>query len=216
MKETQGLFIFCHQALKTIEKSPASNEFVYQNTNYALEQPWLQLSLIELFAQHCQLNLAEILEDHQLLFQFAERNKYHIDQKEFEPVFNQVLLNEVEPHLPKEPFFLTDFPAVLSPMAKTQQDRPLFAQRFELYISGLEIANGCVEETDEKKLEQVFVQQLAQLQMGGQNFHCDTDFLQAVKINAKNNLAGVGLGIDRLAMILAGVINVNQVSPNFI
>lgn len=216
LRETQNLFVFCHNALSTVEKRSPSNEFTYQNQSFAMDKPWPQISLPDLFTQYCDLDLAEVLENHELLFQFAEKQQYQLDRREFEPVFNQVFLNEIEPNLLQEPFFLTDFPAVLSPMAKAQQDRPLLAQRFELYIAGLEIANGCVEETDATKLEQVFTEQFAQLQLAGQNINYDTDFLQAVKINAKNNLSGVGLGIDRLAMILAGVINVNQISPKFI
>ena len=215
LRETQNLFVFCHNALSTVEKRSPSNEFTYQGQSFAVDKPWSQILLPDLFTQYCDLDLAEVLDNHELLFQFAEKQQYQLDRREFEPVFNQVFLNEIETKLPQEPFFLIDFPAVLSPMAKAQQHKPLFAQRFELYIAGLEIANGCVEETDEKKLEQVFAEQLTKLQVAGQNINYDTDFLQAVKLNANNNLAGVGLGIDRLAMILAGEINVNKVSPKF-
>lgn len=112
-----------------------------------------------------------------------------------EPDFNQYFLNEIEPSLPRNGgVFITGYPSFLSPLA-------LPNKRFELYINGIEIANGCEENTDSKSIKLAFENESKYRQNNNLPTHpISTDFIK----NSANlpPCSGVGLGIDRLFKIL--------------
>ncbi|MBU1117513.1 hypothetical protein KKD37_00960, partial [Patescibacteria group bacterium] len=112
-----------------------------------------------------------------------------------EPDFNQYFLNEIENNLPKDKaVFITGYPAFLSPLAKTNQ-------RFELYINGIEIANGCTENTDSKSIISSFNQEKKYRLKNKLPLHpISTSFASdSAKIG---KVAGLGLGLDRLLKII--------------
>lgn len=118
------------------------------------------MSLDRLWKKHLGISIADITSDDQIE-QFAQRKGYTTQHATWEQLFNQIFLNEIEPHLPHEPFFLIDFPARISPLCKPREDVPHLAQRFELYIAGIEIGNGDHEETDSAKVQTIFEQERA-------------------------------------------------------
>jgi lysyl-tRNA synthetase class 2 len=107
----------------------------------------------------------------------------------------------VEPHLVK-PVFITEFPKATSPLAKSKQDDPVVAERFELYIGGFEIANGYSELNDPKEQYQRFREQVDARAKGDDEAHCmDEDYIRALEYGMPP-ASGLGVGIDRLAMVL--------------
>jgi len=116
-----------------------------------------------------------------------------------EPDFNQYFLNKIEPKLPKDKaIFITGYPAFLSPLAKA-------SERFELYINGIEIANGCTENTDSASILKAFDTEKSYRQKNHLPIHfIDTTFASdSAKIK---KVSGIGLGLDRLLKI----ININN------
>lgn len=112
-----------------------------------------------------------------------------------EPDFNQYFLNEIESKLPKDKaVFITGYPAFLSPLAKTNE-------RFELYINGIEIANGCTENTDSEAINTYFEKEKSLRLKNHLPLHpIDTSFVQnSAKIS---NISGIGLGLDRFLKII--------------
>ena len=104
-----------------------------------------------------------------------------------------------EPHL-VQPTFIYDFPTAISPLSKCHADDPSVAERFELFIAGMEIANGFSELNDPQEQERRF---RAQVEKGGQEApkEVDVDYIRALS-HGLPPTAGEGLGIDRLVMLL--------------
>jgi lysyl-tRNA synthetase class 2 len=101
-----------------------------------------------------------------------------------------------------QPTFITDFPADLSPLAKTRPDAPRFVQRFELYIAGMEVANAYTELNDPREQRRRFEAQVRAREAGDEEAqYLDEDFLRALEYGLPPT-AGEGIGIDRLVMLL--------------
>ncbi len=107
----------------------------------------------------------------------------------------------VEPKL-TGPVFITEFPKAVSPLAKSKPTDPLVAERFELYIGGMEIANGYSELNDPEEQYQRFKEQVEARQRGDEEAQqMDDDYIRALEYGMPP-ASGLGIGIDRLVMIL--------------
>jgi lysyl-tRNA synthetase class 2 len=107
----------------------------------------------------------------------------------------------VEEHL-TSPTFITDHPTDVSPLAKQRQDDPRFTERFELYIAGTEIANAFSELNDPDVQAERFRQQVSARESGDAEAHLyDADYVRALE-HAMPPAAGIGIGIDRLTMLM--------------
>ncbi len=162
---------------------------------------WNIFSLKERFEEVLGVSYEKLLTDDQTLFDKAKQRGYTVENASWRQIFDQILVNEIEAHLPKDPVFLVDFPSRISPLCKKKVDEPHIAERFELYIDGVEIANGNNENTNVSEIRKVFEEEV-----GYGRSPLDTQFLDALQAmhNSGNEFAGVGLGLDRLLMVLIG------------
>jgi lysyl-tRNA synthetase, class II len=100
------------------------------------------------------------------------------------------------------PTFVTDYPVEVSPLAKARTDDPRWADRFELYVAGMEVANGFSELNDPLEQRVRFLEQLKQRERGDLEAHVmDDDYIRALG-HGLPPTGGCGVGIDRLAMVL--------------
>ncbi len=123
------------------------------------------------------------------------------------------LIEIVEPALKNVPaFFLHDFPAPLASLAKLKPDNPQLSERFELYLSGVEIANGFSELTCAKEQYERFKKDSAKRKtLKKEVYPLDHAFLKTLERGLLPNCAGIALGIDRLLMVLAPTKNISEV-----
>ena len=109
----------------------------------------------------------------------------------------------VEPSL-VEPTILHDYPIELSPFARTLDDDPTLVERFEYFVGGMELGNAYSEVNDAEEQAARFELQLAEKQAGAEEIvEDDPDYVEALTYGMPPT-AGLGLGIDRLAMVLTG------------
>jgi len=108
-----------------------------------------------------------------------------------------------------QPTFIYDFPTEISPLAKCREDDPSLAERFELFIAGMEIANGFSELNDPADQERRF---RAQVEKGGQEApkEVDVDYIRALS-HGLPPTAGEGIGVDRVAMLLTDSHSIREV-----
>ena len=111
-------------------------------------ETWPRLSWEDLWRKYVKIDLKEICESDS--FEWARKRGYIIEDATWEQIFNQVSDNEIVRHFSKTPFFVIDYPARISPLAKPQAKKPWLAERFELYLKGVEIANGNSELMEQK------------------------------------------------------------------
>lgn len=121
-------------------------------------------------------------------------------------VLDQIFEKCVQPHL-IQPAFITDYPIELTPLARRKDDDPSLAARFELFIGGIELANGYSELNDPREQRRRFSEQLAKGKSRGE---VDEDFIQALE-QGMPPAGGTGLGIDRLVMLLTGMSSIREV-----
>jgi lysyl-tRNA synthetase class 2 len=134
------------------------------------------------------------------------------DGETWEDLFFRLLLERIEPQLGRaHPTFLTHWPAAQAALARRDPADPRVAERFELFVCGIELANAFVELTDAAEQRARFQEDRGRRHaIGGEDWPLDEDFLAALAFGLPQ-CAGIALGFDRLAMIAADARNIGQV-----
>ena len=172
--------------------------------------PWQRVSLREELEKRSGIDL-ESFDDDALRQKAGEMG---IDTKVLESrgrLIDKLLSTFVEPHL-IQPTFVLDYPEEMSPLAKSKPGAPGYVERFEAFASGMEIANSYSELNDPKVQRERFEAQ-AQIQRLYENEDVDRqdeDFLTAMEYGMPPT-GGLGIGIDRLVMLLAGQTSIRDV-----
>ena len=129
-------------------------------------------------------------------------------------ITNERVLELFEEHVEHglvQPTFITDFPKPISPLSKASPENPAVAERFELYISGMEIANGFSELNDPVEQYERFKDQVMQRERGDEEaMVMDEDYIRALSYGMPP-AAGIGIGIDRLVMLLTNRASIRDV-----
>ncbi|HID98915.1 MAG TPA: EF-P lysine aminoacylase GenX [Thiotrichaceae bacterium] len=123
-----------------------------------------------------------------------------------------ILSHQIEPHLGQiRPTVITDFPASQAALARKRVDDPEWAERFEVYVQGIELANGFYELTDPIEQRERFEADLRKRQASNLPIYpLDEAFLAALE-SGLPDCAGVALGLDRLLMLIAGASHIDEV-----
>jgi elongation factor P--(R)-beta-lysine ligase len=181
----------CEAMLITAFKDMGHTQnIIWQNQKIDLISPWERITIEEAFSRYAPINLQEALQQDK---------------------FDEIMVLYIEPNLGiNRPTFIYDYPAKLAALAKIKKSDPTVAERFELYIGGLELANGFSELTDlheqRKRFEQVLEMRAAKKMA---RYAMPDKFLKALEYLPP--CAGIALGIDRLVMILADASKIDDV-----
>ena len=175
-----------------------------------------RLSVAAAFEHHAGIDLDDCLPDgpHGAapLTEAARRAGVQVaDDDTWSDVFSRVLVERVEPHLGLgRPTILDRYPLVEAALARPCLDDPRFAERFELYVCGVEVANGFGELIDPVVQRRRFTDAMVERQRRyGASYPLDEDFLAALA--AMPPASGIALGFDRLVMLAGGATRIEQV-----
>ncbi|QEH33777.1 Lysine--tRNA ligase [Aquisphaera giovannonii] len=158
--------------------------------------PWPRRTYAELLAEHAGVDPA----DFATIKAKAEEVGLSTAGKDPDVVTSELFEEVVEDRL-KGPVFVIDYPAAICPLTKRKASNPAVAERFELFVEGMELANAYTELNDPMLQEELFKSQLAGLPAEESMAKMDDDFVRALK-HAMPPAGGLGIGIDRLCMIL--------------
>jgi len=199
-----------HKILKKQNKN-ITNILTYQCQTIDLTSPWHSFTLQLLFKDYANIDLSQNPTTDKIIASAASKG-YNTDGiTTWEPLYTQIFINEIESKLPQDkPVIIFDYPTQLSPLCIPCPDSPGFSQRFEFYIGGMEIGNAYTETTDSNILQQNFETETKFRQENNLPFHpYDQDFIDSCA--KMPPCAGIGLGIDRLAMLFADTPNIEDI-----
>ncbi len=167
-----------------------NNRLEYDGNSIDLAHPWDRMSVVDAFAEFSPLAMEEALKQDR---------------------FDEIMGLEIEPHLGlAKPLFLYDYPASAGALARLKPGDCNFVERFELYISGIELCNAFSELTDPDEQRARFEQENRERRLAGKKeYPMPGKFLDA--LHSMPEAAGNALGIDRLVMLLANAATIDAV-----
>ncbi|MHC4068524.1 MAG: lysine--tRNA ligase [Planctomycetota bacterium] len=186
-----------------VEKHCDTQKLEFDGKPIDFARPWRRATYAELLKEYSGCDIDDI----SALRKRAQ--KLGLDEKDMDDVvvINEVFENTVENNL-VDPTFVIDYPAALCPLTKRKKNDPKYAERFELYAGKMELANAYTELNDPAVQEENF-----KIQLRGQEESMatmDEDFVMALKYGMPP-AGGLGIGIDRLIMILTSAASIRDV-----
>ncbi|MCS6861838.1 MAG: lysine--tRNA ligase [Abditibacteriales bacterium] len=187
-----------------------TTRITYQGHPIELAPPWRRLPLLEGIRQQTGLDFSEVSVDKARKMAESLNVALHPGWN-WGQIVQEVFEKKVEPTL-IQPTFILDFPTDVSPLAKRKADNPQLVYRFEAFVGGeLEIANAFSELNDPLDQEERFRAQARQRAAGDEEaMEYDTDFIRALQYGLPP-CGGLGVGIDRLVMLLTDVNSIREV-----
>jgi lysyl-tRNA synthetase class 2 len=205
----------CLGVIACAARTTNTKQFVYRGSvcdPFAAER----LTVAEAFERFAAIDLlatiADGVADRALLAEAAVRSGIRVtDDDTWSDIFSKVLVERIEPELGKGRLTVLDeYPAVEAALARLKADDPRVAERFEVYACGVELANGFGELTDADEQRRRFVRAMDEKERRyGERYPLDADFLDAVANMPQ--ACGIALGFDRLVMLAAGAVRIDQV-----
>ena len=181
----------CEHLIQTVAFKVCSGDVLkYQGRSVELNSPWERIAVADAFDRYSSVSMVQALEQQR---------------------FDEIMALEIEPHLGREkPLFIYDYPVTKTALAKRTDDAETTAQRFELYIAGVEICNAFSELTDPDEQKARFEGENDLRRKAGKTVYPMSEhFLAALKDLPA--AAGNALGIDRLVMLFAGARHIDDV-----
>ncbi|RHZ37214.1 lysine--tRNA ligase [endosymbiont GvMRE of Glomus versiforme] len=197
-----------HYLTKEVVKK---EEFEFNSHNISLKEPFKRMSMIESIKEYINIDFKKV-DNLEEALELAK--KHNLKLEKFQKTIGHVILALFEEFVEKkliQPIFIYDFPIEVSPLAKSKINNQNIADRFELYIGGLEFANGYSELNDPVEQKKRFEEQAKQKELGNEEIASfDKEFIEALEYGMPP-AGGLGIGIDRLIMLFTGQSNIKEV-----
>lgn len=210
----------CAVLLADAAAAAGREEAAFRGMRCSLVAPPERLSVAEAFARHAGIDLMAVLADQDAaepdpapLAAEACRVGISVSPSDrWEDVFFKVMLDRVEPNLGRgRPTVLFDYPVCQAALSRRKPGEPRLAERFEVYVAGVELANGFSELTDAAEQERRFRADAAlKRRLYAAEVPIDRDFLDALAFGMPES-AGIAMGFDRLAMLCCGAEDIESV-----
>jgi lysyl-tRNA synthetase class 2 len=195
--------------LAAIDALDGRRRRTYGDRTLNFTPPWPRAKYADLFGEHVGIPIDA---DDTLLTETARERGVEVIGRHRDVIVHALFEHSVEPALARSdrPLFVYDYPAALCPLTKRKRGEADIAERFELYVAGMELANAYTELNDPVTQEATFRQQLAGLREDESMAKMDDDFVRALR-HGMPPAGGLGVGIDRLAMLLTDTTTIRDV-----
>jgi elongation factor P--(R)-beta-lysine ligase len=214
----RGLMQQCEDLLQQVQEAAGTAQLRWSGRAADARLPWRRLSVAEAFAQYCGIDLLATAADParpdaaQLAAAAARIGVTPRPEDDWETLFFRIFLERIEPNLGiGAPTIVYDYPVSMAALSRRKPDDPQLAERFELYVCGLELANAFGELTDAAEQRRRFAaDQVKKQALYGRAYPVDEDFLAALE-HGLPECAGIALGFDRLVMLATGADHIEDV-----
>ncbi len=194
-----------------------ANEILDQETiatdgfEYDFSSPFTRMSLRDSVLHHNPDLAKEILDDRERAAAAATHLGIEVDPAWGPGKIETEIFEKTVEHRLHDPTFITGFPTEVSPLARRNEENPAVTDRFELFVGGRELANGFSELNDPEDQAERFRAQVEARDAGdAEAMHYDADYVRALEYGLPPT-AGVGVGIDRVAMLFTGSASIRDV-----
>jgi len=204
--------IIQNKKLKIKNKNLRKNFIKYHGQTIDLSLPWPRLTVKESFQKYAGIDLDKIL-DLKSIAAVARKKSYAVNRDDrFDDIFFKIFLSEVEPNLDKgRPTILMDWPAEMAALSRKKTGDPRYAERFEIYIGGLELGNAFSELTDaEEQKRRLLDERLLRKKLDKDLYDVDEEFVEALKIGMPPS-GGIAMGVDRIVMLFTDSKNIEEI-----
>lgn len=167
--------------------------------------PFQRQTYDQLFAQHTGIDPTDV----EAIKALASSLGFDVQGRHPDVIKSDVFEEKVEDAL-TGPIFVTDYPASICPLTKRKKDNPEVAERFELFVHGMELANAYTELNDPDLQQKLFETQLDGMSEEDSMAKMDHDFVTALR-NGMPPAGGLGIGIDRLVMLLTDSTSIRDI-----
>ena len=178
-----------------------------------MDRPFRRLTCEDAWKIYAGIDLASLIGDRESMAKVAVDHHQTVSETDtWDDLYFKIFLSDIEPKLSEQPTFLYRYPASQAALAKKCTDDPRFADRVELYINGLELANGFVELADATEQRKRFEEEVElRASLGKKTWLLDEGFL--TDLPKMGDAIGIAFGVDRLVMLLTGSKSINEVIP---
>ena len=182
----------------------------FGDNTISFKPPWQRIELHQAIIEHAGIDFEEYPDAGSLRAEMVAKGMEVDPEKDRGRLIDELLSTFVESHL-VQPTFLLHHPVDMSPLAKLKPDNEHLVERFEAFAGGMEIANAFTELNDPLEQRKRFIEQQKSRQAEGEMGEAvDEDFLLALEYGMPPT-GGLGVGIDRLVMLLTGQTSIRQV-----
>lgn len=183
-------------------------EIEYKGKKVDLSKPWKKISMVDSIKEAIDVDVIKASKEE--LMEIAKKKKLEVQENFTKGDLIDLFFKEyIQPRL-VQPTFVIDYPKEISPLAKKKKDNPELTERFELFIGTEEIANAFSELNDPIDQKERFLEQAKRRRAGLEAHEMDEDFIRALEYGMPPT-GGLGVGIDRLCMVLLGVESIREV-----
>jgi lysyl-tRNA synthetase class 2 len=208
----------CEALLRAAQDAAGAVVLRWQAKSADAHRPWQRLTVAEAFTRYADIDLLATAPDPaapdmaRLTAEAARIGLPPHPGDDWETLFFRIFLDRIEPLLGHGmPTILYDYPVSLAALSRPKPDDPRLAERFELYVCGLELANAFGELTDAAEQRRRFAaDQARKMALYGESYPIDEDFLAALEWGLPD-CAGIALGFDRLVMLATGAVDIEDV-----
>ncbi len=207
------IMVDCEGLLRHVAKNCGITEFKYKESACDPFADFERLSVCAAFDHYAGIDLSAHLEDRESFRKAVSALGLHTAEDDgWDDLFFRVMDAKIGPYLGMDrPTFLYDYPVSMASLSRRKKEDPRFAERFELYVCGIELANAFSELTDADEQRKRFTEEMDQKEkLYGEHYPADEDFLHALEYGLSES-GGIALGVDRLVMLVCGEENIRGI-----